>query len=64
MSPSLMGLVAIIKSRLLPRTRKRPLSPARGTFSYKMFPFGLCNDPTPFKREVLGIFYYLILFCV
>jgi hypothetical protein len=27
-----------------------------GTFSYRVFPFGLCNAPTTFQREVLGIF--------
>jgi hypothetical protein len=27
-----------------------------GTFSYRVFPFGLCNAPTTFQREILSIF--------
>ena len=30
-----------------------------GTFSYKVLPFGLCNAPNTFQREVLAIFFYL-----
>jgi hypothetical protein len=31
-----------------------------GTFEYKVLPFGLCNTPTSFQREILGIFSKLI----
>jgi hypothetical protein len=31
-----------------------------GTFSYKVLPFGLCNSPTTFQREILNIFSELI----
>lgn len=27
-----------------------------GTFSYRVLPFGLCDAPATFQREVLGIF--------
>jgi hypothetical protein len=27
-----------------------------GTYAYRLFPFGLCNAPTIFQREVLSIF--------
>ena len=30
------------------------------TYSYRVFPFGLCNAPATFQREVLGIFVDLI----
>jgi hypothetical protein len=32
----------------------------RGTFAYRLFPFGLCNAPSTFKRANLSIFSYLI----
>ena len=35
-----------------------------GTFSYRVFPFGLCNAPTTFQRVVLDIFSDLIDECV
>jgi hypothetical protein len=35
-----------------------------GMYAYKVFPFGLCNEPTTFQRAVLGIFYDLIHDCV
>jgi hypothetical protein len=35
-----------------------------GTFSYRVFPFGLCNAPTTFQRVVLSIFVDLIPDCV
>ncbi len=31
-----------------------------GTFTYKVFPFGLCNAPTTFHRAILSIFVDLI----
>lgn len=31
-----------------------------GTFAYRVLPFGLCNAPTTFQREILSIFYDLI----
>ena len=31
-----------------------------GTFSYRVFPFGLCNAPTTFQHAVLGIFVDII----
>jgi hypothetical protein len=35
-----------------------------GTYAYKVFPFGLCNAPTTFQREVLAIFVDLVDDCV
>jgi hypothetical protein len=35
-----------------------------GTFSFRVFPFGLCNAPATFQRAVLGIFSDLIHKCV
>jgi len=35
-----------------------------GTYSYNVLPFGLCNAPTTFQREVLTIFANLIHECV
>jgi hypothetical protein len=35
-----------------------------GTYAYKVLPFGLCNAPTTFQREVLAIFSDLIHDCV
>lgn len=31
-----------------------------GTFAYWVLPFGLCNTPTTFQREVLSIFFELV----
>ena len=31
-----------------------------GKFSYKILPFGLCNAPTTFQREILNMFSDLI----
>jgi hypothetical protein len=31
-----------------------------GTFSYRVFPFGLCNSPATFQREIMSIFNDLI----
>ena len=31
-----------------------------GTYTYRVFPFGLCNAPTTFQRAVLGMFSDLI----
>lgn len=31
-----------------------------GTFSYQALPFGLCNAPATFKREILGILFDLV----
>ena len=31
-----------------------------GTFAYRVHPFGLCNAPTTFQREVLSIFFELV----
>jgi hypothetical protein len=35
-----------------------------GTFPYRLLPFGLCNAPTTFQRDVIGIFFDLIHDCV
>jgi len=35
-----------------------------GTYAYRVLPFGLCNAPATFTREVLGIFSNLIHDCV
>jgi hypothetical protein len=35
-----------------------------GTYAYRVLPFRLCNSPTIFQREVLGIFVDLIHDCV
>ena len=35
-----------------------------GTYAYKALPFGLCNAPTTFQREVLAIFAELTHECV
>ena len=35
-----------------------------GTYSYRVFPFGLCNAPATFQRAVLGIFVDLMHDCV
>ena len=35
-----------------------------GTFAYKVLPFGLCNAPTTFQREILGIFSDLLNDCL
>jgi hypothetical protein len=31
-----------------------------GTFAYRVLPFGLCNTPATFQREILGIFSDLV----
>jgi hypothetical protein len=31
-----------------------------GTFSYRVLPFGLCNAPATFQREVVGIFFDML----
>ena len=33
-------------------------------YTYKVLPIGLCNAPTTFQREVLGIFFDILLDCV
>jgi hypothetical protein len=35
-----------------------------GTYDYRVLPFGLCNAPTTFQREVLAIFVDLVHECV
>jgi len=35
-----------------------------GTYAYDVFPFGLCNAPTTFQREILAIFADLVDDCV
>jgi hypothetical protein len=35
---------------------KKTLTCPWGKFSYRVFPFGLCNSPTTFQRAVLAIF--------
>eukprot|EP00253_Pinus_taeda_P016213 PITA_16213 len=35
-----------------------------GTYAYNVFPFGLCNAPATFQREVLAIFADLVHECV
>ena len=39
---------------------KTPFTFPRGTYAYKVLPFGLCNAPTTFQRAVLAIFVDLI----
>jgi hypothetical protein len=31
-----------------------------GTFAYRVLPFGICNAPTTFQWDILGIFSYLV----
>jgi hypothetical protein len=60
-----MVLVDIIKYRLYQKTKKISHSHAHGgPFLIVFFPFGLCNAPSTFQREMLGIFYDLIDECV
>ena len=35
-----------------------------GTYAYRFFPFGLCNEPDTFQRAISGIFSDLIHDCV
>ena len=35
-----------------------------GTFAYRVLPFGLCNAPATFQREILGIFSDLLNNCL
>jgi hypothetical protein len=59
--PFWMVLVDTIKFRSVPEDQdKTTFTFPWGTFSYKVLPFGLCNAPTTFQREILNIFSELI----
>ncbi|GJW05791.1 reverse transcriptase domain-containing protein [Tanacetum coccineum] len=56
-----MDFLAIFKSQLIPKTRKRPRSPVRMEhFAYRRMPFGLCNAPGTFQRCMMAIFHDMI----
>lgn len=55
-----MDLADIIKSRLLLKAKIKLCSTIHGERSHIVLPFGLCNAPTTFEREILSIFSNLI----
>jgi hypothetical protein len=56
-----MDFVDTTKFKSVPKEQdKTTFTCPWGTFSYKVLPFGLCNVPTTFQREILNIFSKLI----
>jgi hypothetical protein len=60
-----MGSMVTTKFKFPYKIRRKPLLPTHGgTYAYQVLPFGRCNTPTTFQRDVLGIFSDLIHDCI
>jgi hypothetical protein len=60
-SPFLDGFSGYNQIQIAPEDQdKTTFTCPWGTFAYRVLPFGLCNAPATFQREILGIFSDLI----